>query len=83
MNTIVSKSLEENIPHKKLKISNMLYVCCKSYHINVTIIDLSFGLSNKLLILTPWLTEPDGLMPHSQGLSNNPYPEPNQPNSSH
>ena len=22
-------------------------------------------------------------MPHSQGLSNNPYPEPNQPNSSH
>ena len=22
--------------------------------------------------------EPGGLMPHSQGLSNNPYPEPNQ-----
>jgi hypothetical protein len=22
-------------------------------------------------------------MPHSQGLSNNPYPEPNQPNSSY
>ena len=25
--------------------------------------------------------EPGGLMPHSQGLSNNPYPESNQPNS--
>ena len=25
---------------------------------------------------------PEGLIPHSQGLSNNPYPEPNQPNSS-
>ena len=25
--------------------------------------------------------EPRGLMPHSQELSNNPYPEPNQPNS--
>ena len=26
--------------------------------------------------------EPGGLMPHSQGLPNNPYPGPNQPNSS-
>ena len=26
--------------------------------------------------------EPGGSMPHSQGLSNNPYPEPNQPISS-
>ena len=25
--------------------------------------------------------EPEDSMPHSQGLSNNPYPEPNQPNS--
>ena len=25
--------------------------------------------------------EPGGSMPHSQGLSKNPYPEPNQPNS--
>ena len=29
--------------------------------------------------LTPWLMEPGGSMPHSQGLSNNSYPEPNQP----
>ena len=32
--------------------------------------------------LTPRLMEPGGSM-HSQGLSNNPYPEPNQPNSPH
>ena len=33
--------------------------------------------------LTPWLMETGGSMPHSQGLSNNSYPEPNQPNSPH
>ena len=33
--------------------------------------------------LTPWLMEPGGSMPHSQGLSNNPYPELNQPNYPH
>ena len=33
--------------------------------------------------LTPWLMEPGGSMPHLQGLSNNSYPEPNQPNSPH
>ena len=27
--------------------------------------------------------EPEGSMPHSQGLSSNSYPEPNQPNSPH
>ena len=27
--------------------------------------------------------EPGGSMPHSQGLSNNSYPEPNQPNYPH
>ena len=35
------------------------------------------------LTLTPWLMEPVGPMPHSQGLSNNSYPEPNQPNYPH
>ena len=35
------------------------------------------------LLLTPWLMEPGGSMAHSQGLSNNSYPEPNQPNSPH
>ena len=33
--------------------------------------------------LTPWLMEPGGSKPHSQGLFNNSYPEPNQPNSLH
>ena len=31
--------------------------------------------------LIPWLMEPGSSMPHSQGLSNNPYPKPNQLNS--
>ena len=35
------------------------------------------------IILTPWLMEPGGSMLHSQGLSNNPYPEPNQLNFPH
>ena len=34
-------------------------------------------------ILTPWLMEPGGSMPHSRGLSNNSYPEPNRPNFPH
>ena len=33
--------------------------------------------------LTPWLMEPGGSMPHSQGLPNNSHPEPNQPNYPH
>ena len=33
--------------------------------------------------LTPWFMKPGGSMPHSQGLSNNPYPELNQPNYPH
>ena len=37
----------------------------------------------RFYILTPWLMEPGGSMPHSQGLSNNSYPELNQPNSPH
>ena len=30
--------------------------------------------------LTTWLMGPEGSMPHSRGLSNNPYHDPNQPN---
>ena len=33
--------------------------------------------------ITPWLVESEGSMPHSQGLCNNPYTEPNQPNSAY
>ena len=35
-----------------------------------------------IIYITPWLIKPGGSMPHSQGPSNNPYPESNQPNSS-
>ena len=34
-------------------------------------------------LLTPWLMEPGGSMPHSKRLSNNLYPEANQSNSSY
>ena len=33
--------------------------------------------------LSPWLMEPWGSMPYSQGISNKPYSEHNQPNSSY
>ena len=36
-----------------------------------------------IVIITPWLMEPGGSMQHSQGFSNNPYPESNEPNSSY
>ena len=47
---------------------------------NIYINNNNNNSSNKL---TPWLMEPGGSMPHSQGLSNNFYPEPNQPNYPH
>ena len=34
-------------------------------------------------LLTPWFMEPGGSKLYSQELSNNPYPEPNQLNSSY
>ena len=37
------------------------------------------GLYPKCMDLTPWLMEPGGSMPHSQELSNNPYPVPINP----
>jgi hypothetical protein len=33
----------------------------------------------KFISLTPWFIKPVGSMPHSQGLSNNPYPKSKQP----
>ena len=36
-----------------------------------------------IIKLTPWLMKSGGSMSHSQGFSNNSYPEPNQPNSPH
>ena len=46
------------------------------------VIDRGTKQTNRRL-LTPWLMEPGGLMPHLQGLSNKPYSEPNQPNYPH
>jgi len=46
---------------------------------------ISLGVSMDIStnLLTPWLVELAGSMPHSQGLSNNSYPEPNEPNYPH
>jgi hypothetical protein len=40
-------------------------------------------LLSQLYLLTPWFMKSRGSIIYSQGLSNNSYPEPNQPNSSY
>ena len=54
---------------------------CTQDYVKLILCDLSIKLTK--CIITPWLMEPVGSMPHSQGLANNSYPEPNQPNSPH
>ena len=53
----------------------------KSWHIPYIYIYIYIHIYK--LKLTPWLMEPISSMPHSQGLPNNYYPEPNHPNSQH
>ena len=58
----------------------LLFICssltnCSTFNIEFTPLH-----SRDVLTLIPWLMEPGGSMPHSQGLSDNPYPELNQPN---
>ena len=48
-------------------------------HLNL----LSYKIFSDSSPLTPWLMEPRGSEPHSQGLSNNPYSDPNQSKSSY
>ena len=50
---------------------------------NIKTFPLIKTAQSRIIKLTPWLMEPGGSMPHSQGHSNNPYPKPNQPNSSY
>ena len=54
-------------------------ILISSSHLRLGLIKGLFpvSLTNKL---TSWLMEPRVLMPHSQGLLNNPYPQPNQLN---
>ena len=54
-----------------------------TYAIITKILDFVFSILRLTVSLTPWLMEPEGSMPYSQVLSNNPYPEPNQPNYLH
>ena len=52
--------------------------------LNVPSRSVAYNFLNCLIHqLTPWLMEPGGSMPHSQVISNNPYPEPNQSNLSY
>ena len=62
---------------KKSRLSLRLSLFLYFYAYLCICFSLFLSLSPKL---TPSFMEPGGLMPHSQGLSNNPYPEPNQPN---
>ena len=67
---------------------SLITVNKKNAHINIRpkiVVSEGINANTHLLIqlinqLTPWHTEPGGSMLHSQGHSNNPYPEPNQPN---
>ena len=66
---------------------NIVWATCHSA-IFPTIVSLNYILTSRSYVylinqLTPWLMEPGGSMPHSQGLSNNSYPEANQPSSPH
>ena len=57
---------------------NKLFVLLK-----IKLITCYVTVTCKLMLSLKTLTYlPGGSMPHSQGLSNNPYPEVNQPNSS-
>ena len=60
-------SFKDEVQSARVPLQNMPYM-----------MKLSVVIPNRL---TPWLMEPGGSMPHSQGLSNNSYPEPDQPNS--
>ena len=64
------------------KVNTYLEICCACSSNSVPQL-LIFRLPAEVLTLTPWLMEPGGSMPHSQGLSNNSYHEPNQPNYPH
>ena len=61
---------------------HLLYVTFQKIFLLVTAILFFYG--NQLVcftLVTPLHMKPRGSMLHSQGLSNNPYPELNQPNS--
>ena len=71
---------------KIIKITKMADIS-KTLTMNMMIMKISkmimITVTFYVIKLTPWLMEPGGSMPHSQGLSNNSYPELNQPNYPH
>ena len=77
---IINQKLQSNASFPKMT-RHFYYNCGNIYKTRKH----TFGSSCLIIYnkLTPWLMEPGGSMPHSQGLSNNPYPELNQPNYPH
>ena len=77
--TISLKSYVEVGRHRGMILNENIYLFC---------LCLLVGLGGHPaevdgFFLLPWLMEPGGSMSHSHGLSNNSYPETNQPNSPH
>ena len=72
-------SQKEHSSVRNVKLNRSLGIVCRSaWFLQLTIIWF-----HQTYRLATWLMEPGGSMPHSQGLSNNTFPEPNQPNSPH
>ena len=62
----------------KIKTVIFQFTCLKEK--TPVVLVLEHVMHNELI---PWLIEPGRSMLHSKGPCNNPYPEPNQPNSSY
>ena len=69
------QSLSSPVRHDPPAI--MKFHICRLLQCNVLLLRYIY------IYIYPWLMESGGSMPHLQGLSNNPYPEPNQPDSPH
>ena len=82
---------EREMLHIKLSGYAVIILMCEvnfTMMPNMLLIPYKFRFTTQLfyiavLTLTLILMEPGGSMPHSQGPSNNPYREPNQPNSTY
>ena len=70
----IEKGGNDNLPHERKEEVQAAFHELMDL-LKIRILNNNNNNNNKL---TPWLTEPGASMPHSQGLSNNSYPEPNQ-----
>ena len=69
---------------RREQVDTMVTEQCLRFEENTQIPQKSKCINiNYYLILTTWLMEPGDSMQYSQELSENPYPDANQPNSPH